>query len=127
VLPPLGEQEVTQPTAVSEQDARELNEILEDAATVPVNRSRLYFKVALSVVVVISSIVLAILLSGGSDTANNRLAEVLAVDTPLYLDEISDNTSANPADSPNSPVDPVSDQNTPAAGRGMNTVRPQSQ
>ena len=70
---------------------------------------------------------LAILFSGGSDTANNRHAEVLAVDTPLYLDEISDNTSANPADSPNSPVDPVSDQNTPAAGRGMNAVRPQSQ
>jgi len=62
------------------------------------------------------SVVLAILLSGGSDTSNNRLAEVLAVDTPLYLDEISDNTSANPADSPNSPADPVSDQNTPASG-----------
>lgn len=116
VLPPLGEQEATQPTAVSEQHAREVNEILEDAATVPVNRSRLYFKVALAVVVVISSMVLAILLSGDSDTANNRLAEVLAVDSPLYLDEISDNPSANPADSPNSPADPVSDQNTPAAG-----------
>jgi len=116
VLPPLGEPEAAEAPAASAQHVRELDEILEDASTSPVNRSRLYFKVALSVVVVISSMVLAILLSGGSDTANNRLAEVLAVDTPLYLDEISDNTSANPADSPNSPADPVSDQNTPAAG-----------
>ncbi len=95
LLPPLGKSATTEPPVVSKRHDQELDEILHSAATAPIDRGGLYFKAALSVVIVISSMILAFVLSGESDSANKKVAEMLAPDSPLYLDEVSDDSTGN--------------------------------
>ncbi len=115
VLPPLGASETAQSPAISGHHARELDEILQRASTTPIARGPLYFKVSLSVVVIITSMILAFVLSGESDAVNNKVAKILAIDAPLYLDEVSNNTASTaPVTPPNLATNPVGDQNNTA-------------
>jgi len=116
VLPPLGVAKTSEHSAISEHHVRELDEILQRASTTPVARGLLYFKVALSAVVIVTSMILAFVLSGESEVVNNKVAEMLAVDAPLYLHEVSNNpASTAPTSSPNLSANSFADQNNTAA------------
>ena len=67
--------------------AREVDDIL-DEDTEGESMAPVYFKVALSVIVVIATIVLALVLSRENEAVNARLASILEDDSPLYLDEV---------------------------------------
>lgn len=116
VLPPPEVSETTEPPAINESHTRELDESLKRASTAtPVARGPLYFKVALSTVVIITTMVLAFVLSGESDTVNNKVTEILAIDAPLYLDEVARNpVSTAPTTSLNLSANLVGDQKNTA-------------
>ena len=74
---------------VASHYAREVDQIL-DEDTGYQSKFPMYFKLVLSVIVVVSTLVLAVVLSGDNETVNDRIAEILADDSPLYLDEVVD-------------------------------------
>jgi hypothetical protein len=78
-----------EPPVVTEAYIQEVDEILEDDAGTIRKFGPAYFKVAVSAVVVIVTLVLAFVLSGKNEPASNDIAEILKLDTPLYLDEIT--------------------------------------
>ena len=67
-------------------DVREVEAILEEE-DIPITAPT-YFKAALSLIVIITTAILAFVLSGDNTPDNAQIAEILADDTPLYLDEV---------------------------------------
>jgi len=78
-----------EPPIVTEANVREVDEILEDDAGTIRKSGPAYFKVAVSATVVIVTLVLAFVLSGKNETVPNKIADILKLDTPLYMDEIT--------------------------------------
>ena len=76
-------------------DVREVEEIL-DEEDIPIT-APIYFKAALSLVVIITTAILAFVLSGDNIPENAQVAEILADDTPLYLDEVDPAAAAETA------------------------------
>ena len=54
------------------------------------------FKISVGVIVVIISMVLGYIISGGQDNLDNRLNDILADDSPLYLDQLSPESATIP-------------------------------
>lgn len=77
--------------------AREVDEILEEGPDARPVITPVYFKAVLSIIVVVVTMVLAVILSGENETVNNRIAEILEIDTPLYMDEITSTADITPA------------------------------
>jgi hypothetical protein len=67
-------------------DVREVEAILEEE-DIPITAPT-YFKAALSLIVIITTAILAFVLSGDNTPDNAQIAEILTDDTPLYLDEV---------------------------------------
>ena len=59
-----------------------------------------YFKAGISFVVVVVTIILAIILPANEEPTNNRLAEILSDDSPLYMDEVA-STDTNDSENVN--------------------------
>lgn len=53
-------------------------------------REALFFKSVVAMIILISSVILIVVLSDRREQAPDRIAEILAADSPLYLDEIDD-------------------------------------
>jgi MSHA biogenesis protein MshM len=70
---------------------QEVSEILSEGneRRDPVISKVFYFKAALSSIIVLVTIVLAVVLSVDDEVENNRLAEILADDSPLFMDEVA--------------------------------------
>lgn|GEM_PF-2133171 len=78
-----------EPPVVTEANVREVDEILEDDAGTIRKSGPAYFKVAVSAAVVRVTLVLAFVLSGKNEPVSNKIADILKLDTPLYMDEIT--------------------------------------
>lgn len=91
------EPETLSSTENLEDYTREVTEILDEDSETVAGIAPIYFKAVLSMIVMIVTIVLAVVLSGGNETVNDQLADLLAMDTPLYMDEIASPGDSSPA------------------------------
>lgn len=68
---------------------REVSAILDEDYDDSPGYGPVYFKLALSLLVIVATVVLMVVLSGNDESAGNRLPEILADESPLYLDEVA--------------------------------------
>lgn len=89
----------------SAENMQEINSILAKEPELRRGMNPLYFKVTLSVIVVVVTMILAVVLSGENETVNNQLARIFAEETPLYMDQVAqDNNQVSTTESANNDV-----------------------
>jgi len=89
--------------AGSAENMEEINTILAKEPELGQGTTPPYFKLTLSVIVIIVTMILAVVISGENETVNSQLARIFTEDTPLYMDQVvQDNSQAS---SPESNID----------------------
>jgi MSHA biogenesis protein MshM len=71
-----------------EQEVSEILSLDKDRRTPAISHAT-YFKAGLSSIVVVVTVVLAVVLSVDNEQENDRLAEILSDDSPLFMDEVA--------------------------------------
>lgn len=77
------------PTPDPQAPLLEIDSILRKEQAPPENTAGMTFKVVVALLVVVVSMILSYVLSGNSDIAVDRIAQIMADDSPLYLDEVA--------------------------------------
>ena len=75
----------------AEEHMQEINRILGKDSDPGRGMKPTYFKIAISIMVVIVTMILASVLSGDNEAVNNQIARMVADDAPLYSDQVSEN------------------------------------